>query len=561
MILRDYQEAAIESVYNHLRKRIDNPCVVIPTGGGKTPIIAQIVKDAIGKWDGRVIIVSHVKELLEQNLEKLLLMAPELTGKVGLHCAGLGRRDVDEPVIIASIQSVVRHACDIGPRNLILVDEAHLIPPAGDGLYQTFLKEMQVINPHVRVIGLTATPYRTTSGKICNPDTILNRVCYEVGVRELIDRGFLCPLRSKGGKKKVDCSGLHSRAGEFIASEVEALMTDEEIIQAAVEEILEYGEARKKALVFCSGLKHMNEVAQALIWQGSNDIVVRQIDGKTPKKQRAEILDAFKKGYINYLCNVGVLTTGFDAPDVDMVALLRPTKSPGLYYQMVGRGFRIAPGKENCLILDYGQNVRRHGPVDQIRAKDKRFCTNEQGQTVLQDEAGSVPVYECERCHELIEYPFPEECPACGAPIPKDEVRHAPEAATDEIVSSGKIKFEKVEVRGVDYTIHQKSSDRPATLRVIYRLGFGNILSEFLCFDHPPGSWPRSKAESWWRRRSHTSPPDSVEHACDLAEQGALAETVSLRVKTDPAQEWPEIVGCELGDKPEGFVSDGYCPY
>ena len=143
--LRPYQEAAKAAVYEHLRTRDDNPCVVIPTAGGKTPIMASICKDAVGPWNGRVLILAHVKELLEQATEKLNVICPEV--KFGVYSAGLKRRDTEHSVIIAGIQSVYKRACELDAFDLIIIDEAHMIPPDGEGMYQQFLADAKVINP------------------------------------------------------------------------------------------------------------------------------------------------------------------------------------------------------------------------------------------------------------------------------------------------------------------------------------------------------------------------------------------------------------------------------
>jgi DNA repair protein RadD len=145
----------------------DNPCVVIPTGGGKTPVIATICSDAVTRWDGRVLILAHVKELLEQAADKLDQICPDI--HVGVYSAGLKRRDTTHAVIIAGIQSVYQKAEQLGHFDLVIVDEAHMIPMEGDGMYRRLLADMRRINPHLRVIGLTATPFRMASGPICVP--------------------------------------------------------------------------------------------------------------------------------------------------------------------------------------------------------------------------------------------------------------------------------------------------------------------------------------------------------------------------------------------------------
>ncbi len=376
MQLRGYQQDAIAAVYRHLRERDDNPVVVIPTAGGKTPILATICRDAVVRWNGRVLVVSHVKELLEQAVSKLKLVCPELP--VGVYSAGLNRRDTAQRVIVAGIQSIYKRAREVDAFDLIVVDEAHLIPADGDGMYRQFLTDSRAINPHLRVIGLTATPFRLDSGSICAPDHFLNAICYEVGIKELIRDGYLCPLVSKASTTKADTSGLHVRAGEFVADEVESLMDAEGLVEAACGEIIDRTQDRQACLIFAAGVRHGRHVARVL--QEKHGVECGFVCGDTPAGERDELLARFRGGQdkrlferppLKYLCNVNVLTTGFDAPNIDCVALLRPTMSPGLYYQMVGRGFRLYPGKQNCLVLDFGGNLVRHGPVDQVQPKTR----------------------------------------------------------------------------------------------------------------------------------------------------------------------------------------------
>lgn len=340
MTLRPYQQAAIDAIYQHLRDRDDNPCAVLPTGAGKTALLATLCHDAVTRWQGRVLVLAHVKELLEQTAGTLSRMAPDL--RVGVYSAGLKRRDTDHPVIVAGIQSVFRRAAELDAFDLILVDEAHLIPPEGEGMYQTFLTDAKVVNPHVRVVGLTATPFRMTTGMICRPDHFLNHVCYEVGVRELIAGGYLCPLRTKAGTVKADMSSLHVRGGEFVAGEVEDLMDQETLVRAACAEIIQQTQDRTSVLIFASGVQHGQHLVDVL--KREHGVECGFVSGDTPAAQREALIARFRRrgsdalfgdaSPLKFLCNVNVLTTGFDAPNVDCVAMLRPTMSPGLYYQM-----------------------------------------------------------------------------------------------------------------------------------------------------------------------------------------------------------------------------------
>jgi len=540
--LRPYQREAIDAIYGHLREREDNPCVVIPTGGGKTPVMATVCKDAVGQWNGRVLILAHVKELLEQALDKLHGIAPEIGKKTGVYSAGLKRRDTEHPVIIAGIQSVYRRACELDAFDLVIIDEAHMIPPDGDGMYRTFLSDARKVNPNLRVIGLTATPFRTTSGMICAPENILNHVCYEVGVRELIVHGYLCPLVTKASREKVDTSGLHVRAGEFISGEVEDLMDTDSLVEAACREIVERTYNRKSVLVFAAGVRHGHHIAEAMRKKFGAE--VGTVFGDTLGFIRERMISDFKAGKLKYLVNVNVLTMGFDAPNIDCVAMVRPTLSPGLYYQMVGRGFRLHEGKKDCLVLDFGGNVLRHGPVDTIRIKDSASTGD-----------GEAPAKECPRCLSVIAAGY-ATCPDCGHEFPPPEKgKHDARAASEDILS-GQVTTTEHEVKEIFYSVHRKKGapdTAPKTMRVDYRVGFNEHYSEWVCFEHE--GWAREKAEDWWERRSIIPCPSSSRDAASLANNGNLKEPKTITVRKVSGEEFPRIIRYELGPKPGLDVS------
>jgi len=539
--LRPFQRDAVESVYSHLRLRDDNPCVVIPTAGGKTPILATISRDAVDRWNGRVLILAHVKELLEQSVEKLMLLAPGVP--VGVYSAGLRRRELEYAVTVAGIQSIWKRAGELGAIDLIIVDEAHLINAEDDGMYRSFLADAKVVNPHVRVIGLTATPFRMKSGEICAPDNVLNHICFEVGVKELINQGYLSPLRTKAGSQRPDYEQLHVRAGEFIAGEVEDLMDDDALVQAACAEIVTEAADRKSILIFASGVKHAKHIVAT--FKEKHGAECGFVSGDTPSKERASILARFRRGDLRLLVNVGVLTTGFDAPGIDCVALLRPTMSPGLYYQMVGRGFRLAPGKTDCLVLDFGGNVLRHGPVDDIR-----IAREERGE-------GDAPAKECPQCHELIAAGY-ANCPQCGFEFPPQQKKKHEGTATDAGILSGQVTRFEEDVNDIFYTVHHKRDDptgtAPPTMRVAYRCGMNRWYSEWICLQHEGPA--RRRAERWWKSRSREAVPQTVEEAVELAKTGALAFTLSIVVEQRAGEKFPRIVGRKLGEIPEPFEDD-----
>lgn len=430
------------------------------------------------------------------------------------------------------IQSVYKRAAELDAFDLILIDEAHMLPPEGEGMYQTFLAEARMVNPHVRLIGLTATPYRMTTGTICSEENLLNHVCYEVGVKELISQGYLCPLKSKAGRRKADTSNLHLRGGEFIAGEVEALMGEDSLVRSACAEIVEHTEDRRSVLIFASGVHHAIHVQRVLREQGFE---CGFVCGDTLPLERAETLERFKTGELKYLVNVNVLTTGFDAPNIDCVVLLRPTNSPGLYYQMVGRGFRLYPSKQNCLILDFGGNILRHGPVDAMEIKDSSSGT------------GEAPAKECPQCQALIHAAY-ATCPECDYVFPPPErAKHEDQASTAGILS-GEITETEYPVTDVYYSVHTKrgtSEDHPRSMRVDYRCSFNHYQSEWVCPEHT--GYARSKFEAWWRARSNEPVPNTADQAVELAEAGALASVRAITVRSVAGEKYDRITDYQFG--------------
>jgi DNA repair protein RadD len=242
---------------------------------------------------------------------------------------------------------------------------------------------------------------------------------------------------------------------------------------------------------------------------------------------------------LKYLCNVNVLTTGFDAPTIVCVALLRPTLSPGLYYQMVGRGFRLHPGKHNCLVLDFGGNVVRHGPVDGIKVKESGASGN-----------GQAPAKECPECQSVIAAGY-ARCPDCGYEFPPAERGKHDAKASSAGILSGQVTTTRYVVEDVFYSVHKKRGapdDAPRTMRVDYKVGWHDYKSEWVCFEH--AGYARQKAVAWWKQRSQESVPETAEEAVALAQNGRLAPTREITVHSVAGDDFDRIVGYELGDVP-----------
>lgn len=563
MKLRDYQQAAVDSCYNYLRNNKGNCCIVIPTAGGKTPVIATICKDCITRWNGRVIILSHVKELLEQSINKLADIAPDL--KPSVFSAGLGRKETDSNVIIAQIQSVYKHAAEIGKINIVLVDEAHLIKPDEEGRYRTFLADLLAINDKMRIVGLTATPYRQASGLIYGDNRLFQDICYEIGVKDLVTRGYISKVITKIPKSEISLEKVHIRAGEFAKEEVKELFDGSNVVKGFINDIVEKAKDRKSILVFCTSQDQAKNTVKAL--QEATGEEVGIIIDDTPDYLRIEYEDRFRLKFnslieqkpLRWLVNVGVLTTGFDAPNCDCVCLLRPTASPGLYAQMVGRGFRLSPetGKTNCLILDYGGNIRRHGPIDAIQIKKRN------------NEKSKALVKVCPECECVI--PIGNSiCPECGYEFPRKERNEAD--LDNEAESLGILSGESIEqtydVINIDYDVHIKRNGNfndPKTIKVTYTVKYGEGTKEFyewLCPEH--GIWLRKKFEEWWKDRTtekpvkadEQTPPDMVaEKAVFFIKNMGLAEPKQIVVKRTAGKKFPEIVDyIGIGNRTEPVV-------
>jgi DNA repair protein RadD len=314
-------------------------------------------------------------------------------------------------------------------------------------------------------------------------------------------------------------------------------MVQDALVEAACGETVGYTGDRKAVLIFASGIQHGEHIVRVL--KDQHDITCGFLTGATPIDERDALLEQFRAGRLKYLCNVNVLTTGFDAPNIDCVALLRPTLSAGLYYQMVGRGFRLHPSKHNCLVLDFGGNVLRHGPVDQLRVQEYVGHGN-----------GQAPAKECPECRSVVAAGY-ARCPDCGYAFPPPLRKQHDAQASEARILSAQVTTTKHAVRDVRYRVHTKRGAGPAapkSMRVDYKVGWNDYKSEWICFEHD--GYARQKAMHWWRRRSTEPVPETAQEAVALAQNGCLACTRAITLRTMTGDDFDRIVGYELGDLP-----------
>ena len=530
--LRPYQQESINAVLQYWRNGGGNPLVDLATGLGKSVVIGKLTRDLTETYpDMRVLMLVHVRELVAQNFQALVKLWPQ--APAGIYSAGLGRRDAHHQITFASIQSVYKRARDIGPRDLILIDEAHLVPSGGDGMYRTLIDALRKDRPDLRVAGFSATPYRMDSGRLDQGEArLFDEVVYSYGVGAGIRDGWLSPLISKASATEIDVSGVAKRGGEFISGALEAAVDQDRITTAAVAEMLRYGADRRSWLVFCAGVKHAHNVRDAIRAQG---ISCETITGETDAGNRARWVADFKSERLRCLTNANVLTTGFDAPGLDLIAMLRPTLSTGLYVQMCGRGTRLAEGKTNCLVLDFAGVVRRHGPVDTVEIRPKKEGGGKEGAV---DEA-TVRAKSCPHCDSLQSLAA-LICEDCGYvwPVEAPKPRHDETADDTPILSTEASALipEDVPVLRWEVRRHEKFG-APDSMRVVYFAGLMTY-PEWVTFEHP--GFARRKAERWWRQHGGAEPiPETVDDG--MARFGELIRPDVIQTRR--SGRWHEIVG------------------
>ncbi|ELB2101405.1 DEAD/DEAH box helicase [Vibrio parahaemolyticus] len=355
--LRPYQADSVKAVIHYFRKHSTPAVIVLPTGAGKSLVIAELARLA----KGRVLVLAHVKELVEQNHAKY-----EGYGLKGaIFSAGLGRKETDQQVVFASVQSVVRNLDSFKNQfSLLVIDECHRVPDDKNSSYQKVITHLRELNPGIKVLGLTATPYRLgmgwiyqyhTRGQVRTEESRFFRDCiFELPIRYLLDENFLTPARMMDAPVlSYDFSQLKpANTGRYKEAEMDMVIDKaKRATPQIVEQIIQYARERKGVMIFAATVRHAQEI-HGLLPEGETAIVI----GDTPTPERDAIIQAFKNLEIKYLVNVSVLTTGFDAPHVDLIAILRPTESVSLYQQIVGRGLRLSEGKNECLVLDYAGN-------------------------------------------------------------------------------------------------------------------------------------------------------------------------------------------------------------
>lgn len=514
-MLRDYQQRAIDELHNYLEKFDGNPCLVLPTGSGKSHIVAEICRHSVQTWpDTRILMLTHVKELIEQNASKMLDAWP--SAPLGIYSAGLKQRNFDS-ITFAGIQSVRDRAGEIGHIDLIIVDECHLINHNAEGGYRKIIDQLTTINPYLRVIGLTATPYRLGHGEIHKGDAIFDDLLDDIApIPALIEKGFLSVLKSKLTGTHFNLDNVKKRGGEFVESDLQRAVDDHEVTTDIVSEVIRYAQDRKHWLFFCAGVKHAYAMRDSLKSQG---VSAETITGSTPADERQDIISKFKSGMIQALTNANVLTTGFDYPDIDLIALCRPTMSPGLYVQMVGRGMRPKSHADDCMVLDFAEVIQRHGPITHVTPPSKK---NGNGN-------GEAPVKICAQCNEIVHLSV-MVCPSCGTEFEAKKVVLGLDKDSDIMGSGGR----ELSVSEWFWSPHVSRASGKEMIKVRYLSSFNKEpITEYypILHDGYAGNKGRAALFSVMVNSGADADPSerNLEDLCQALNRGSPPATISFR--------------------------------
>jgi len=552
---REYQTEAVQSIWAYFAThKTGNPIIAMPTGSGKTIVNARFLQGVYWIFPfQRIMLLTHVKELIQQNYNKLVALWPD--SPVGIYSDGLGQKNPRQPITFAGIASVWRQPELFGHIDLVIIDEVHLVSPRGNTMYQTFITALSKINPNIRAIGLTATPWRMGHGLITDPylnkdgslsPSIFTDFCFDItnyhNFNRLIAEGYLVPLIPKKPKTELNVDGVHLRGGEFVEKELQVAVDKHEVTVAALKEAIDLGKDRKKWLVFASGIEHAEHITVILNEMGISAGCVH-----SKRKDRDKTIADFRAGRIRVLVNNNILTTGFDDPEVDMIVVLRPTMSTVLWVQMLGRGTRPiyppgyrtetidqrtaaikASGKLDCLVLDYAGNTRRLGPINDpvIPEPPKSKGTR------------PAPVKLCDICQTYVHASI-RVCPHCGNEF-HIQINIVP-AASSISPLKGELPITKIfKVDHISAVRHDKIEGGSVSLRVSYYCGL-KMYTEFVTFESS-NAYSNRRSKAWWRVRMHnptSTIPTTVNEALERLEEVNHPTHIRVWVNKKP---YPEIM-------------------
>jgi DNA repair protein RadD len=521
-----YQANAVRAIFEYFDTGgRGNPVLALPTGTGKSLIPPLFIVEVMRHWPNqRFMILTHVKELVSQNADKMIKVWPD--APMGIYSAGLGIKDTMMPITFGGVASVYKRIEAFGHIDILFIDECHLLNLNSTSMYMQLIAKLRANNPYLKVIGLTATPFRLGQGYVTDgglfTDIIVN-LCRMEEFNRLVAEGYMCPLIPKRTATEIDTSGVGIQNGDYSLSQLAAALDVDSLTKAICTEICQWGADRRSWLIFCSGIEHADHVAEVLRWMG---VPTASVHSKS--EHRDKHIEDYQAGKLRALTNNNVLTTGFDDPKTDLIAMCRPTLSPGLWVQMLGRGTRISPitGKIDCRVLDFARNTANLGPINDPRIPRKK----------LDGPGGDAPVKICDNCgtynHASVRF-----CIQCGSEF-HFQTKIVKTADTAELIRGDFPIFEEFDVDRVIYVNSVGKDSGKNYIRVCYYCDM-RMFSEPLMLEH--GGMPGKRSRDWWRQRYHSEPPAT----CLEAMQFVNELRVPKRIRVWVNKKYPEIMSHE----------------
>ena len=463
---RQYQLDCATAWYKDIKIPGRRPIIAVPTGAGKTIILGILINKYLAEHPhNKILILSHTQEILAQDNVAMKVFFPDT--EIGIYSAGMGYRDVEQ-ITIAGIQSVYNKPNLFKWYNLVIIDECHTINHKAEGMYRTLLDSM-----HATICGMSATIFRQGHGLLHEGKGVLfNTLSYDLTSTEkfnkLVDDGYLCELISVAPKTQLDSSMVRKSGGDYNIKGLAEAHDKDSITEAAIMDAIHYGKNYNKWLIFAIDINHANHINSCLYNHNITSVVLHS----KITDDRTKVINKFKVGSAQAIVSVGMITTGFDAPNVDLILLLRPTMSSVLHVQMVGRGLRVYPGKKHCLVLDYSGNTARLGPINNVRIPHKKAKGNG---------GGEAPTKTCPMC-QTITYAAARECRSCGHEF-QFEIKLTSTSDDAAIVDKGEKAISKwMTVTHAQYILHKKMGS-PDSIMVTYHCGLTKV-KEWWCLNH-----------------------------------------------------------------------------
>lgn len=531
---REYQGWATDAFFGYYQNGHDgHPVIAMPTGTGKSVVIAALCSTILTSWpQQRILMLAPTKELVEQNAEKLRSMWP--AAPLGICSASLNKYDTAHAILFGTIGTVINRKEDIGARDIVFVDECHLVSDKESTQYRAYFDWLLEQNPNTKFVGLSATPYRLGVGHIVDGG-LFTDVCFDSTTLEafnwFIEQGYLLPVVPRPTKTKLDTEGVKKQGGDFQAKDLQRKVNKAEVTSAAVAEALDLAADRSHCLWFSTGIEHAEAIGAELESHGETVVVIH-----SKSATRDADLAAFLAGEVRHCVNYGILTTGFDFPAMDCIIMLRPTKSPGLWVQMLGRGTRpfyaegfdlstvegrlaaiAASVKQNCLVLDFAYNTAEMGPINDPKLPKKKGKGGGDAPIKTCGRTGDPPVTNLVLIDDQVQegcgawnHPSARNCIQCGAEF-TFEVKFGADASTSALLADSSGAYEKpvvndFKVNRVSYEIHKKPG-RPDSIRVFYYCGLRRF-SHYILPEH--GGNPRKRSEHWWMLHGGGAMPEST---------------------------------------------------